>query len=249
MYNNQNTFGANPYMMSGPQYTAAPQPRMTQPLTVEEIKALRNNAPAFTLEVSAEDMMRAKCTHKTLDGKFAVVNNNDAEGSVTCSICGARFILSDAPAENVQTATDLIIDILQTIKTNYVDIPEAIAVQFFQMLPFIEKIPKLYQIAADNFNKYEGAGIVNQSQNMFGFNMLGAITSPSFGFQQQPYMPQQPYMAQQPMWGNPQQAPMSGNPFGNYGVPYGGVPQTPVQTEMPTDNSGQNPVQQKVFNV
>jgi len=261
-----NNFGVNPYMMGGPQYAPQPQARMTQPLTVEQIKLLRNQTPAFTLDVSEEDMLRSRCTHKTLDGKFATVLNNDAEGTVTCSICGAKFSLMEVAKESAEEAVRIIVDLLQSIKTYYVDMPDSVAIQFFQMIPFIEKIPKLYEIALNNFNKYDGAGMGNQSPNMYGFNMLGAITSPMAyqGFGSQPMMGGGGYPMQQPMMngGYPMQPgqPMGmGNPFGGYQMPMqNGYPtQQPSQQQMP-QNSNQNGsvatdpacvVQSKVFNV
>lgn len=268
MFNNQTQFGVNPLMMGGPQYPTIPQARMTQPLTTEQIKSLRTNAPAFTLEISEEDILRARCTHKA-DGKFALIQNNDAEGTVTCSICGAKFLLSETNLESVQAGTQLIIDFLQTIKTYYLDMPDQIAMSYFQMIPFLEKLPKLYQIALENFNKYEGMGMANQSQGMYGFNMLGAITNPQFGFGGgQAFPMQQPGMM--PM--APTMAPMGAvNPFGSYGAsPYDMQqqqymqPQAPIQQPIPQQvpvqnvNAQQQPqvpadptgmVQNKVFNV
>ena len=266
---NNNNFGVNPYMMGGPQYAQQPQARMTQPLTVEEIKRLRNQTPAFTMMVSDEDMLRSRCTHK-VDGKFATVLNNDAEGTVTCSICGAKFGLIEVPKESAETAVRILIDLLQSIKTYYVNMPENVAIEFFQMIPFIEKIPKLYEIALNDFNKYDGAGMSNQSPNMYGFNMLGAITSPmayqGFG---QPMMGGGGYPMQQPMMnGYPQQPGQQmgmGNPFGGYQMPMqnGGYPVQQQQTMQPNQqqmpqNQNQNGqvaadpacvVQSKVFNV
>ena len=255
MNQNNCNFGMNPYMMGGGQYQPQPQARMTQPLTVEQIKLLRNQTPAFTLDVSEEDMLRSRCTHKTLDGKFAIIHNNDAEGTVTCSICGAQFSLMEVPKESADAAVRLIVDLLQSIKTYYVDMPDSVAIQFFQMIPFIEKVPKLYEIALNNFNKYNETGMGNQSPNMYGFNMLGAITSPmAYG------MP----MGGMPMGGYPNQMPMGGMPMGGYpnqmpmGNPFGVYPGQPnpqmgtgnpqgVATQGAPDKSCV--VQPKVFNV
>ena len=214
---NQNNFGMNPYMMGGPQYAPQPQARMTQPLTVEQIKQLRNQTPAFTMDVSEEDMLRSRCTHK-LNGKFETVFNNDAEGTVTCSICGAKFSLLEIPKDSVDEAVRILVDILQSIKTYYVNIPNNVAIEFFQMIPFIEKIPKLYEIALNDFNKYDGAGMGNQSPNMYGFNMLGAITSPMAYQMGGMPMNNGGYPMGMPM-GNPNMMPMGGNPFGGYSMP------------------------------
>ncbi len=226
MNQNNCNFGMNPYMMGGGQYQPVPQARMTQPLTVEQIKLLRNQTPAFTLDVSEEDMLRSRCTHKTLDGKFAIIHNNDAEGTVTCSICGAQFSLMEAPKESAEAAVRLIVDLLQSIKTYYVDMPDSVAIQFFQMIPFIEKVPKLYEIALNNFNKYNETGMGNQSPNMYGFNMLGAITSPmAYG------MP----MGGMPMGGMPMGGmPMGGMPMG--GMPMGGMPMGGYPNQMQMGN-------------
>ena len=270
--NYNNNFGVNPYMMGGPQYNPQPQARMTQPLTPEQIKMLRNQTPAFTLDVSDEDMLRSRCTHKTLDGKFATILNNDAEGTVTCSICGANFGLLEVPKESAEAAVRLIVDLLQSIKTYYVDMPDSVAIQFFQMIPFIEKIPKLYEIALNNFNKYGDVGMGNQSPNMYGFNMLGAITSP-MAYQGGYGAPMAPggYPMGVPMMPNgypaqPGQQMGMGNPFGGYQAPYPIQHSQPMQGQQMQQGQGQqnpqgvNPngqtgadpacvVQQKVFNV
>lgn len=250
-YMNQN-YG---YPQPGVQYAQRPVAKMTQTLTPEQIKKLKNTGGTFDLQVSQTDMLKAICTHKE-NGNIVLVENND--GTVTCPICGATFTVMAVEQEQVQDATRVVFDVLQTIKTMYLDIPEDVATQYFQLLPLLEKMPKLYQIAMSNFNKYDNPNQFQNTGSPYGFNMLSAVTNPAYGMGMQPmmapnmYQPQpfqQPYQPQQPMMGN--------NPFG-YGYPQGAPGMMPMATEQTqpaeakTDGDASQQQQvttQKTFNV
>ena len=230
--NNQMNYGMN-QMMGGVQYNQQ-QAKMTQPLTKEEMAKLANTGNA-KLVVDELDLIRAKCTHKN-NGQLTLMQNND--GSHTCSICGATFNLVDADPAEVAMLTQRFIDVMQSIKTYYLDMPVSYANEFFVMIPLLQNTPELYKIALSKFSKYESGSMVNQNNSMYGFNLFNNITSPGYGMMgmpmQQPMMnpgmmPQQPMMnpgmmPQQPMmnngmvgydaYGNPMQGmQVQGNPF------------------------------------
>ena len=244
MYNNYNPMGTG--YTPGYQYQQIPQARCTQPLTAEQIKQLKNKAPAFTLQADPIDIMKSICTHKE-NGNFTLMDNGD--GTVTCSICGETFSLLDISKEDVETATNTVKDVLQSIKTYYLDIPEETAKNYFPIIPLIDKIPQLYMIAMNNFKKYDGSNMVQQNSNPYGFGMLNMLTSPMpmNGMYQQPgFMPQQPvqmpgYMPQQPQMNYAPQQPvqMPGyaqgyNPFG-----YTPAPMAPQQPAAPAQAPAQ----------
>lgn len=197
------------------------QPKYTNPLTPEQIAKLRNNGGGFSLKVDQIDLDRAICTHRDPQThQHTLVQNND--GTVTCTICGSTFTPCDnSTKEDVEKATNLLVDILQTAKMLYLDMPDAVCADFFQMIPFIKKTPQLYQIAVDNMRQYDTPAMQNgYGSNAFG--MLGMITNPmqGMGIGMQPQM----------------QMPMGGMPM------MGGVPQTPFMQQQMAMTAG-NPFQ------
>lgn len=241
------------YPQPGMQYAQRPQAKMTQTLTPEQIKQLKNNGGTFNLHISQTDMWRAICTHKE-NGNIVLVENGD--GTVTCPICGATFSIVSSDQQTVQDAAKIVSDVLQTIKTMYLDIPEEMATQYFQILPLLEKMPQLYNIAMSNFNKYDNPNQMQAGNSMYGFNALNAITNPAFGMGMPMYQPQPGYQ-QQPMGYAPMMMPQQ-NPFGAYPQMPGMMPtveqapQTQPATnnaEQPKGNDQQQVVQQKTFNV
>jgi ribosomal protein S27E len=239
VFNMFNQFQQQPFygapMQGGVQYGQLPVAKMTQVLTPQEIKELRSTSSAFDMRVDDIQFVRAKCTHKD-NGKIALLDN--ADGSVTCSICGETFQLIDWDQNQILEATKMFTNILQSIKTYYLDIPESYVDQYFKMLPLIEKVPKFYETAIMNFKKYEQGNPLQQNSNMFGFNMLNALASPMYSNQYMGGAPMQQGFggapmgqmapqgfapqgyAPQPMAGFPTGgvAPMGGNPFGGYYV-------------------------------
>lgn len=216
MYNNfnQNQYGVMPNQM-GTQYGQFQTAKMVQPLTPEQIKQLKSSGGnGFNLKVDEIEFLRARCTHKE-NGNIALIRNND--GTSTCPICGARFTLLDKDAEEVRDITSMIIDVLQSVKTFYLDIPENYVLEYFNMLPYLEKLPQFYDVAIHNFAKYESGSFLNQNNNMYGFQMLNAVTSPGFGNmgmqpQVNPYGA--PNMGMQPNMGYAQPQGAYANPFG-----------------------------------
>lgn len=212
MFQNQQ-FAGNP-MQPGFAYGAKPMPRCTQPITPELSKLLHQESDDLNVKIDKVSSLRNQCTHKEPGtGQLALVYNPD--GTVTCRTCGETFHLIEDPDSEIQAATDRLIDILQTTKVMYLDIPEEFVKEYFQMISLLKNLPKIYHKAANNFSMYEsysGAAypttpVYNAFQavhNIMSVNpMMG--TQPMYGGMQpqQPMYPgmyQQPAAPQQPMY-------------------------------------------------
>lgn len=220
-YASQNLFGAPGYSVN----QTAP-PKLTSTLTEEQIKQLQNTGDSFSLQLTEEDILRGVCVHRYKDGSSALIDNPD--GSSTCRICQHNFYFGEYKEEEVKEATDIILNILQTTKLLYLDMPDQAAKEYYQIIPLIAKIPKLFKIAADNFRRHDNIPGFVPGQSMNPFMIFGAMTSPG-GFQYAPV--QQPgYQGygygvpqmNQPMYGQPQ-PPFAGGqqipPMGGYNMP------------------------------
>lgn len=218
MYQQNNNFNANGYLggYAPAGYNYAPQqqqaPKYTNPLTMEEIKMLRQKGEKFTLGLTQEEQLRGVCFHRDQNGETLVEN---PDGTVRCTICGHVFDpVNGLTKDELEAAVAGVTDILQTIKMLYLDMPEEAAREYFQIIPLINKIPQLYERAAENFSRHEninnfrfnGAPSASLLYNMLGSGSFNP-TMGMGGFQQQPMMGQpamgQPYM-NQPIYGQPQ---------------------------------------------
>lgn len=236
-------------------------PKYTQTLTEEQIASLRQKTDKFSLGLTQEEVLRGICFHRDKNGNTLRQN---PDGTVTCTICGYTFDPTQEMTEDdVQMAVNGIVDILQTIKMLYLDMPEQPAKEFFQIIPLLEKTPKLYKVASDNFSRHEQWNNFrfNGTPNTINlYNMLNSGMAPNFmqtpynaGMGQPIMNPYQQPMGGQPMM-NPYQQPMgmamtgmSGQPLTpgsngimNYNVnPSGYQPGTPqgFQYNMPQANS------------
>ena len=232
--------------MVNPQPQVANDPKtFCQTLTVDQMNMLKKHVEEFTLAISEKDKLASICMHREPGtGKSMLVSSGaENDGSTTCLICGKTFhIIDNLKDDDVIRAVNNLIDVIQTTKTMYLDMPVESAKNFYPILALIEKIPGLYKIASDNFSKHEKAanGILQQSStNMMGmYNMLaspwtGTNMYNPYGGQpmyNQPYaqpMGAQPMMGYAPM-GAPVQQPMAGgaNPF------FASQPQ-PMQMQQP----------------
>lgn len=191
-------------------------------LTNEEIQSLMKQENNFSLSISDTDALRANCNHRMADGIHDSLYE-DGDGFVTCSICGYKFrpLSAQTSLEDIQAATDTIVDVLQTIKLLWVNINGEAARTYFPCIPMIEKIPKLFEIAVKDFNKN---GNVNpwgyNNRNMDTVNLFNMLSGMMNGVQPMG-VPQQPMMGQpQPPFGGgyamPGQAmnPVFSNGFG-----------------------------------
>ena len=237
-YQNPNPY-ANAYTYGQPQ----PNINWTNPLTKEGEELLKKKSPEFNvLDVSREETLRATCTHRDpATRSLTLVDIGD--GSYRCTKCGAVFNMADVDEATVEMYVNTIVDLLQTAKTMYVDLPPATVTAYFQMIPFLEKFPKFYSLANETFRRAVGnSGIQSgyMSSNPFT-NLYGAIASPVYpgaapGYYQQPYggYPQyqntsdpngNPFMAGAPVQGYYNQPPMN--------QPVVGAPQIPAQQNQP----------------
>lgn len=194
-------------------------PKRNNTLTDEEIKKIQANRTQFTLAISEDEHLRAICNHRTADGlNDALETDPEDPNVVVCKVCGQKFtpIMTDSPADYVQNITDEFINLLQTIKIMFVDLPNDAARQFFDIIPMAKKTPELFSMAAKNLAKYENYGMYgyqNQSQSAMGLlnnfmNMMGSGNA--FGYQQAQPVYQQNMMGANPVFGT--------NPFGYPGA-------------------------------
>lgn len=212
------------------QQQSVPVQKTKNALTPEEIKSLRKNVGTFSLALTREEVLRGICTHKDENGAETLREN--ADGSVTCSVCGYTFDPKQNCTEDIlQGYVADIVDVLQTIKLLYIDIPAETAREYFQLIPLIEKIPKLFKVASENFNRHENSLNYRYNGTPSTINLYQMLNNGSLNtgyatqmpYQQQP-MYNDPMMAQQPVgMGMPYQQPQFQQSNG-FGYP-GAVPQ------------------------
>lgn len=221
---NQN-FGAP--MMGGYQFNGmAPTqaPKVMNVLTNEEINELKQSTSQFSLGLTQKEVLQGACNHRSPDGTQDTLYFDPEKGTARCTICGYEFrpLQGDEDPNSIKEAADKIVDILQTIKIMYTELPAGAAREYFQIIPLIGKIPQLFEFAAKNFSKHEYNAWNYSNRNMGGAAMFQNLNN-IFGASQQPMMggmgqPQQygynNYAAPQQPVGYP-----NANPFGYVGAP------------------------------
>ena len=212
---------------TGYQYVGGAQaqaPKIYNILSNEEIQKLITKENQFSLQLTATEVLRAKCNHRRADGLDDAIEEDPITGISKCQICGYEFKPVDANTsiEQIQEAVTTILDMIQTTKLLYIDIPKDAAAEYYQIIPLIEKLPKLFEYAVKNYAKHTQFNPYQyNNRNMSTMQLFNALVgSMNPGFAPQPQMaPQQPINPQQPM-GNPYMAPQQ--PYGMpYGAPYG----------------------------
>lgn len=183
--------GYNTGFVGGMTYAQPAAPKMTNPLTDEELKALHQNN-AFTLQVTPQELAQGICTHKDpKTGCYATVNNPD--GTVTCSICHTTFDPNSVvDVDYVKKVTNEFLNVLETCKLLGIDLSSDVIRGVFQMAPFVKKIPELFNIAQTSFVRYNEASP----------NAYQATANPNMW-----YMFNNLMMGQPPMMGQPVQSP------------------------------------------
>ena len=175
------------------QQPTAPQ-KTTNVLTKEEIKALRKSVDTFSLGLTENEILRGICFHKDENGQETLKDNGD--GTVTCTICGYTFDpLQNYTEEDLQRYVDNITDVLQTIKMLYIDMPAEAAREYFQIIPLINKIPKLFKIASDDFSRHENYNNYRFNGAPNTINLYNMLSNGTFNTG---FAPQQPYQQQLP---------------------------------------------------
>lgn len=211
-----------------------PVPKIMNVLTDDEIKALQQQRSQFTLGLTEREKLQARCNHRAIGGMEDALTYDQETGLATCTICGYKFkpVDPDASYDDIQDACDKVVDILQTSKIYYIDLPANAAAEYYQIIPLIGKIPELFKFAARNFAKHETSTWNYNNANMNGVAMLNSLNNMFQGGMgmQQPqmmgYAPQQPMGAPAgyPQAAYYQQQPVAGaNAFGFQGasqVPY-----------------------------
>ena len=219
-------------------YQPQQMPKIMNNLTEEEIKLLQQNRSKFNLGLTEKESLQARCNHRSPDGTRDTLVFDPETGIARCTICGYEFrpVEPDASYDTIKDSADRLVDILQTIKIMYTDLPREAANEYFNIIPLIEKVPELFKFAAKSFAKHEFSAWNYSQYNMNGVQMfqnLNNLFGQGFAQPQQPQFngaygfgqpaPQAPF----PM--NPPQAPVPGaNAFGYPGAsaaaPY--APQT-----------------------
>ncbi len=142
-------------------YNQMPQPNYTQPLSAEEIAMLmKGTKSSWTMALTPEEKLRAICTHKdpTKGNQFSLVPvNNGFANAHKCYICNEEVILRDYTKDDAIAATEEVINILQNVKTTFLDIAPGVAQDYFILIPLLRKLPDLLEIAKNNFAKYDSA--------------------------------------------------------------------------------------------
>lgn len=210
-------------MMGGYAYQGMGQPmqKFNNALTPEQIKKLQQKGQQFSLAITEEEMLRGICNHRNAEGTADTLVFDPLTGEARCTICGYKFkpIEADASPDQIKEDVERIVDILQTIKLMYIDLPADAAKEFFPIIPLVEKVPQLFEFAAKNMTKHESYNWQYNNKNMGAINMFNNLQN-IFGAGMMP----QPNM-QQPMgWGQPM-APAPGYPVNNgFGYPGASMP-------------------------
>lgn len=210
-------------------------PKIMNVLSADEIKELQQQRSQFSLGLTDREAKQAACNHRSVDGMSDSLVYDQNTNAVTCQICGYTFKPLDANVSPnvIQEAADNLVDILQTIKIMYTDIPGNAAREYFQIIPLIAKVPQLFEFAAKSFNKHEFDRMQYGQRNMNGMAMLQSLNA-LFGAapMQQPvggygygYVAPQPQPMNPPVgYPNPAAAPVGTvTPFG-----YPGASQQPA---------------------
>lgn len=208
--------------------------KQSSTLSQEEYARLVKNENAFSLALSETDVLRGICNHRTPDGMSdSLVSEPD--GTVRCYICNYVFSPVDPSLtkEDIRDSVNLITDILQTIKLLFVDMPISSQREFFQIIPLLDKVPQLFELATKNFSKHENynawgyKGANMNTMNMFSM-LSNVLNGGGAGYGA---------MGVQPGMVNPQSYSNMANPvFGAFGTPVGSP-----QVGMPVGAMGVQP--------
>ena len=120
-------FAPNAFMGQGMVPNQQPLPKTGNWLSGEKYQLLQKGLSQFKLSVTEEELAKGQCNHYNLNGTSALIPDQDGSGGCTCAICGTHFTSREFAQEDVQNATQNILDILNTIKILYLSIdPNAV---------------------------------------------------------------------------------------------------------------------------
>ena len=260
---NNNYFYGNPAMMGTTFNASAPQPvQFSQPLTKDEAAELMKNDQMFSLKVTTPEIKKAICTHKFPGtNKYSTQLCNDNTGDMICQICGARMNPDDLNHDKVVKIVNDFKNVLQSCKLMYVNIPENVVKQLFTIIPFVDKIPKLYDIAVENHNRFSPttpntqdvygnqSGVLNSFKELInggmGYQFYG---NPNMGMPNYGAAPVQQYPNMNMGYGNPAfMGGNTGNPFyANGAAPVQQYPNMQYGNQVAQPTPVMNPVDQQV---
>lgn len=249
-YYNPNVYQQNPYygmfnngvmtgggMVPNMMYNTAPQ---SSTLTPEEFDFLNKNKAGFSLNATQEEITAALCNHVNQNHTSALIMDDDGV-SCHCTVCGYKFNpVPELTKEEVQSAVNMVINVFQTLKIMWRSIDPTALREFVKVIPYLAKLPDAFEIAKNDFKKYENQNMFASNTPASAFSIFGSIVGPNnyagyangysgYGMPQQPmygYAPQpNPYAPQQPVapqYGAPQPNAYAPQPMPGYGV--GGNP-------------------------
>ena len=111
-----NMYGNPMGFMGGMVPNQQPMPKTGNWLNGDKFNLLQKGLSQFKLSVTEEELARGQCNHYNLNGTSDLIPDQDGSGGSTCAICGTHFTSRDFTQEDVQNATQNILDILNTIK-------------------------------------------------------------------------------------------------------------------------------------
>lgn len=211
----------------------------TNPLDDKGRELLKQKEPEFVLKATEEELLRSSCTHRDPQKRCATLVQDPNTGTWKCTQCGAVFNIVDLPIEKIEEYVYGMIDILQTSKLMYVNMPPQTVTSFYQMIPFLEKVPKLYQTAQNIFKKVNGGNTLqgfNYTNDPFA-TINNAIANPGYGMPGYGYGYGQP-VPQAPVYPQYQAPPQYNNTNGFYGDPNFNPIQQQAPMAAPNYNTG-----------
>jgi hypothetical protein len=241
-YNNQPQQGA--WAPQFQQYPQQVQPRVdtfknvnvTNPMTEKDLELLRPQKETFNINPTPLEQARAKCPHK--NATEMLVDRLSPESTIVrCRQCGAEFDVTMKTTEEVTDAVAIITDMLNQAKLYAVNFAPDFFTEYMMMIPLLEKLPKLYDMAKKNFTEVvkstdptgTAAPMQNHGYNPLGMNAYNDILNGNYGarygvYAGQPMVyPNQPGIYQQP------QQPVD---YTQVGAGAGFYQQPPVQQPM-----------------
>lgn len=183
-------------------------PTMKNFLNQEEIQKLLQKENNFTLNLTETEKLKAACNHRwnePRNGQYDAITEGP-DGICRCAICGYEFdpVAMDTTEDTLKEVVKNTVDVLQTIKLLYFDMPAETAREYYSIIPLVERIPKLFEIAAKSYAKYDSTGAYGfNNRNMNTMQMFNLLTGMINGTQPMP----------QPTGFNPYAGPM-GQAFG-----------------------------------
>ena len=150
-------------------------PKVKSVYSEEEYNTLVKKENSFSLGITKDEYLRSYCNHRKMDGSDSLMLD-PLTGIATCTVCGYKFKpCDDISMDEIQEEVNSVLDILQTIKIMYIDMPVETAKEYFQIIPLIEKIPKLFDLAAKDMAKHDNNPWNYNTQSQGAMSVLNNI--------------------------------------------------------------------------